>query len=222
MRHQNSVFHGVLKHIPWDVFDRLVGEHGADSRVRRLNTKSQFVALLYGQLSGAASLREIVTGLASHAARLYHLGVRPVQRSTLADANAATAQRGVCRAVCGTGEAGASRFAPGARRERLSDRFHRSAAERSQRRMGALFERGLRRQGARDLRPRCRSSDLCRGQRGQGQRHLPAGPGNADRGRRHLCLRPRLLRLPLVGQAGCGGLPDRDPLQIQYPAQRGP
>jgi hypothetical protein len=88
MRHQNSVFHGVLKHIPWDVFDRLVGEHGADSRVRRLNTKSQLVALLYGQLAGAASLRDIVTGLASHAARLYHLGVRPVQRSTLADANA--------------------------------------------------------------------------------------------------------------------------------------
>ncbi len=88
MRHQNSVFHELLKHIPWDVFDRLVGEHGADLRVRRLNTKSQFVALLYGQLSGAASLREIVTGLASHAARLYHLGVRPAQRSTLADANA--------------------------------------------------------------------------------------------------------------------------------------
>jgi len=88
MRHQNSVFHGLLKHVPWDVFDRLVSEHGADSRVRRLNTKSQFVALLYGQLSGAVSLREIVTGLASHAARLYHLGIRAVQRSTLADANA--------------------------------------------------------------------------------------------------------------------------------------
>jgi hypothetical protein len=87
MRHQNSVFHGLLKHIPWDVFERLVGKYGADSRVRRLNTKSQFVALLYGQLAGAVSLREIVTGLASHAPRLYHLGVRPVQRSTLADAN---------------------------------------------------------------------------------------------------------------------------------------
>jgi hypothetical protein len=88
MRHQNSVFHGLLKHVPWDVFDRLVSAHGADSRVRRLNTKSQFVALLYGQLSGAVSLREIVTGLASHPARLYHLGMRPAQRSTLADANA--------------------------------------------------------------------------------------------------------------------------------------
>ena len=88
VRHENSVFHGLLKHVPWGVFDKLVETHGADSRVRRLSTKSQFVALLYAQLSGAASLREIADGLASHAVRLYHLGAQPVCRSTLADANA--------------------------------------------------------------------------------------------------------------------------------------
>jgi IS4 transposase len=88
MRHQNSVFHSVLKHVPWHRFERLVAVHGADGRVRRLTTKSQFIALLYGQLSGATSLREIVTGLESHAVRLYHLGAAPVRRSTLSDANA--------------------------------------------------------------------------------------------------------------------------------------
>ena len=88
MRHQNSVFHDLLKRVPWDEFDRLVGHHQADRRVRCLSTKSQFIALLYGQLSGASSLREIVGGLESHAARLYHVGGRPVSRSTLADANA--------------------------------------------------------------------------------------------------------------------------------------
>lgn len=88
MRHENSVFHGLLKQVPWGEFERLVEAHGADARVRRLTTKSQFVALLYGQLSGAASLREIVTGLSSHALRLYHVGARPAARSTLADANA--------------------------------------------------------------------------------------------------------------------------------------
>ena len=46
------------------------------------------MALLYGQLSGASSLREIITGLESHAARLYHVGAHSVRRSTLADANA--------------------------------------------------------------------------------------------------------------------------------------
>ncbi|MCD0424191.1 IS4 family transposase, partial [Rubrivivax sp. JA1024] len=60
----------------------------SDARVRRLSTKDQLIALLYGQLSGAQSLREIEGGLASHAGRLYHLGGKEVSRSTLADANA--------------------------------------------------------------------------------------------------------------------------------------
>jgi len=88
MRHHNSVLHGLLKQIPWSRFDHLVEEHGADARVRRLTTKSQFVALLYGQLAGAVSLREIETAISSHSSQLYHLGAREVSRSTLADANA--------------------------------------------------------------------------------------------------------------------------------------
>ena len=88
MPHHNTVMHQILKYVPWGVFEQLVDEHRADKHVRRLSTKSQFVALLYGQLSGAVSLREIVAGLQSHQARLYHLGIEPVCRSTLADANA--------------------------------------------------------------------------------------------------------------------------------------
>lgn len=88
MRHQNSVFHALQKHVPWGEFERLVDKHKADRRVRRLTTKSQFLALLFGQLSGAVSLREIEAGLMSQSARLYHLGGRRPARSTLADANA--------------------------------------------------------------------------------------------------------------------------------------
>lgn len=87
MRHHNSVFHDLLKRIPWTVFDELVHVHHADKHVRRLSTKSQLVALLYAQFSGASSLREIVGGMESHALRLYHVGARPVTRSTLSDAN---------------------------------------------------------------------------------------------------------------------------------------
>jgi IS4 transposase len=88
MRHHNSVLHEVLKQVPWGRFDRLVEKHDADKHVRRLTTKSQLVALLYGQLSGAQSLREIEAGLKSHEARIYHLGARAARRSTLSDANA--------------------------------------------------------------------------------------------------------------------------------------
>ena len=75
--------------MPWQRFAALVDEYGADARVRRLPSKGQFLALLYGQLSGALSLREIEAGLLSHQARLYHVGCKdPVRRSTLSDANA--------------------------------------------------------------------------------------------------------------------------------------
>jgi hypothetical protein len=87
MLHQNSVFHSLTKHVPWHRFDRIVEKYEADQLSRRLNTKQQFIALLYGQLSGATSLREIVTGMESHQTRLYHLGAAPVKRSTLSDAN---------------------------------------------------------------------------------------------------------------------------------------
>ena len=88
MRHDNSVLHQILKHVPWPEFERLVEDFQADKHVRRLTTKSQFVAMLYAQLSGATSLRELEAGLKSHEARLYHVGAGPVRRSTLADANA--------------------------------------------------------------------------------------------------------------------------------------
>ncbi len=88
MPHHNTVFRDILKLVPWHRFEALVEEHDADARVRRLSTKGQLLALLYGQLSGASSLREIVTGLSSHAGRLYHLGATPIRRSTFSDANA--------------------------------------------------------------------------------------------------------------------------------------
>ena len=87
MLHQNTVFHSLTKHVPWNRFERLVEKHGADKLSRRLNSKRHFIALLYGQFSGATSLREIVTGTASHETRLYHLGTAAVKRSTLSDAN---------------------------------------------------------------------------------------------------------------------------------------
>jgi transposase len=88
MRHHNTVFHALLKLVPWHVFDRLVDSSKADKKVRRLTTRDQFIALLYAQLAGSESLRAIEAGFASHASKLYHLGACEVSRSTLADANA--------------------------------------------------------------------------------------------------------------------------------------
>jgi hypothetical protein len=88
MRHQNTVFHALLKLFPWGVLNQQVALHKADKGVRRLTTRNQCIALLYAQLTGAEGLRAIEAGFDSHAARLYHLGACEVSRSTLADANA--------------------------------------------------------------------------------------------------------------------------------------
>ena len=87
MLHHNSVFHGLLKHVPWHHLEQIVEKRSADELSRKLDSKRHLIALLYGQFSGATSLREIVTGMASHETRLYHLGAAPVKRSTLSDAN---------------------------------------------------------------------------------------------------------------------------------------
>jgi len=85
--HANTVFTDVLKLVPWKVFEQLVKTHGTDDLVRSFKTKHQFIALLFAQLSGAHSLREINTSMSSHRARLYHAGAVVPPRSTLADAN---------------------------------------------------------------------------------------------------------------------------------------
>ncbi len=88
MRHENTVFHSLLKAVPRGRFETIVKRASGDYRVRRLPCWSQFVAMIYARLSGARSLRDLEAALSSHGARLYHLGVdRAVRRSTLSDAN---------------------------------------------------------------------------------------------------------------------------------------
>jgi hypothetical protein len=88
MHHQNTLLHHLGKAMPRWRFEQLAKRHAADRRVRRLPCWSQLVALVFAQLAGIASLRELVAALASHANHAYHLGLGPIRRSTLAEANA--------------------------------------------------------------------------------------------------------------------------------------
>ena len=49
MRHQNSLFHGILKFVPWRAFDQLVEKHGSDELVRKFTTRNQLITLLFAQ-----------------------------------------------------------------------------------------------------------------------------------------------------------------------------
>jgi len=87
VRHRNSVFHDVLKQLPWAAFDKLVDERRADEGTRSLTSRQHLTALLFAQLSGACLLREIEAAMTSHQGRLYHCGAVAPKRSTFADAN---------------------------------------------------------------------------------------------------------------------------------------
>jgi Domain of unknown function (DUF4372)/Transposase DDE domain len=87
VRHRNSVFHDVLKLVAWTAFDKRVEECRADEGTRNFTSRQHLTALLFAQLSGAGSLREIEATMASHQGRLYHSGAVAPKRSTFADAN---------------------------------------------------------------------------------------------------------------------------------------
>jgi Transposase DDE domain/Domain of unknown function (DUF4372) len=69
-------------------FEQSVAEHRAERHARGFSCWGQFVAMLFGHLGRAQSLREICGGLAASEGKLRHLGLPDApKRSTLAYAN---------------------------------------------------------------------------------------------------------------------------------------
>jgi hypothetical protein len=87
MAHCNTIFHQMLKLIPRHYFAKLEAEHGTGRKARSFSRWSQLVHLLSMQLTARASLRDGVASLKARIKNLYHLGVKPVARSTFSDAN---------------------------------------------------------------------------------------------------------------------------------------
>jgi putative transposase len=87
MKHHNTVFHQLLKFLPRQRFQTMVDRHQGDRKTRTLTCWDQMLALLFCQLSGRQSLRDLVDGFNSKRAHHYHLGTGVIRRSSLADAN---------------------------------------------------------------------------------------------------------------------------------------
>jgi hypothetical protein len=87
MSHQNTIINQILQLIPRHAFENCVKKHNGEYRSKGFSSWNQFAAMLFGQLSGQSGLRGIETGLSANSRSLYHLGMNPVKRSTLAYAN---------------------------------------------------------------------------------------------------------------------------------------
>lgn len=87
MAHHNTLLGQMLQMFPRHEFQKTVEATRAERHSRGFSSWNHFVSMLFGQLAGQDSLRGITAGLATQSQKLYHLGVRPVARSTLAYAN---------------------------------------------------------------------------------------------------------------------------------------
>lgn len=87
MQSATTVFAQFLSLVPKYEFSKLSQLHKTKRSPRIFSRWSQFVHLLHAQLAGCKSLRDGVMGMNAATNRLYHLGVKPVARSTFADAN---------------------------------------------------------------------------------------------------------------------------------------
>jgi IS4 transposase len=77
----------AIQHLPRAAFASIVARHKGDRYVKSFSAWDHLVAMLYAQLSGVRSLRELETGFNQHRSHHYHLGTARVSRATLSDAN---------------------------------------------------------------------------------------------------------------------------------------
>src|SRR5690554_1157672 len=85
--YRNTRFSEILKGLPRSVFEKHAQQLGADKHCKGFRAWDQLIALMYAQIVGASSLREVETGFNSQKRHHYHLGTREVRSSTFADAN---------------------------------------------------------------------------------------------------------------------------------------
>lgn len=88
MESGETVFAQILQNAPRYEFNRCVSRYRGNHGVKRFSCWTQFLCMVFAQLTSRQGLRDIETGLNAHHEKLYRAGFRgKVSRSTLADAN---------------------------------------------------------------------------------------------------------------------------------------
>jgi hypothetical protein len=84
------VFAQIIEFLPQKTFQRIVMKYQGDKYIKSFSCWNQLLIMMYGQLSGCESLRELVCITTAHSPKSYHLGFGKalITRSNLAKANA--------------------------------------------------------------------------------------------------------------------------------------
>lgn len=82
------IFAQVIDFIPCYQFDKLVNKYKGDWHAKDLSCYNQLLHLLFGQITGCVSIRDICLCPEAHGSSIYHLGIRKsVNQSNLCRAN---------------------------------------------------------------------------------------------------------------------------------------
>ena len=87
MSHHNTAFQQLLKPLSRHEFEGLAKKHHVGQKLRSASRWDQFIGMAMSQLSGRQSLRDIQSNLEAQQHKLYHLGAKPIARTTLARIN---------------------------------------------------------------------------------------------------------------------------------------
>jgi len=88
MNQGKYVYSQLTDFLPKRVFDCLVDKYDGNKHVRFFTCWNQLSCMLFGQLTGRESMRDLMIGLDAHKSKYYHLGFgKNVTRSNLAKAN---------------------------------------------------------------------------------------------------------------------------------------
>ena len=83
------IFNQLVSFLPKDYFDRLVKKYNGNAYVKNYSCWNHLLVMVWAQLTGRRSLRDIETSLRAHSDKTYRMGIgATVCRSNIAKANA--------------------------------------------------------------------------------------------------------------------------------------
>jgi hypothetical protein len=88
MNQGQYIYSQLTDFLPKRIFDGLVVKYNGDKRVRHFSCWNQLLSMVFGQLTGRDSLRDLMISIEPHKLKYYHLGFgKGTSRSNFANAN---------------------------------------------------------------------------------------------------------------------------------------
>lgn len=88
MNQGKYIFTQLTDFLPRRVFDRLVEKYDGNKKIRTFTCWNQLLCMVFGQLTGRDSMRDLMLSLEAHKNKYYHLGLgQTVTRTNLGKAN---------------------------------------------------------------------------------------------------------------------------------------